>query len=74
MRCEGQRRYGGAFSLGPVHWEQCSNDATVMLTVEQDGETTTLPGCNQCWTECIENGLKVIEAKPIAKQKGPVKS
>jgi hypothetical protein len=30
-RCEGWRRYGGAFTLGPVHWEQCEAQGIVRL-------------------------------------------
>jgi len=66
MRCEGQRRHGGAFSLGPVQWVQCTSPATVMLKVKQDGETVELPGCNACWNECFENeGIKVLSVRPL---------
>ncbi len=67
MQCEGWRRRGGAFSLGPVTWEQCKNDATVNIEVKQEGEVSTLPGCQECWKECIANkGIEVISATPIA--------
>ncbi len=66
-RCEGFRRYGGAFTLGPVRWEQCRETATVMLTVKQDGETQTLPACPTCWEEARNTkGITVTDAKPIA--------
>ena len=64
-RCEGYRRYGGVFTLGPVRWEQCKEQGTVMLAVEQDGEVQTMPACLKCWNEVIEKKIKVIEAKPI---------
>ncbi len=37
VRCEGWRRYGGAFTLGSPRWEQCGNDATVMLEITHPG-------------------------------------
>jgi len=59
MRCEGYRRYGGAFTLGPVQWEQCSYDATIILTVVQDGKTQTMPACGKCWKEAVENKIEI---------------
>ena len=65
-RCEGFRRYGGAFSLGPVKWEQCRETATVMLTVVQDGETQTMPAGPVCWEEARNTkGIAIKDAKPI---------
>lgn len=63
-RCEGWRRYGGAFSLGPVKWEQCKEDAIVMLTVVQDGKTEKLPACKTCWKECIEKNIRIEKVEP----------
>ena len=65
VRCEGWRRYGGAFTLGPVRWEQCDQDATVMLVYKDDGKRRELPGCAHCWKEAIENKIPTIEARPI---------
>lgn len=67
VRCEGWRRYGGAFTLGPVTWQQCKENATVMLKCEQDGKVQTLPGCAACWSEALEKGIKVLQATPIPK-------
>lgn len=64
-RCEGWRRHGGAFSLGPVSWHQCENNATVMLTVKQNDETQTLPSCQTCWAEVIENKIEITASRPI---------
>lgn len=64
-RCEGWQRYGGAFTLGPVKWEQCKETATVMLKLKQDGKVQTLPGCVTCWNEAIEKGIQILEARPI---------
>lgn len=65
-RCEGFRRYGDAFSFGPVTWKQCRERAIVTLTIKQDGETQTTPACLTCWTEARNTkGIKVIAAKPI---------
>ena len=73
QQCEGWKRTGGAFSFGPVRWDQCENDATVTLTVKQKEESgckwvklKPLPSCTDCWNECIESkAIKVIEAVPI---------
>jgi len=64
MQCEGWRRKGGAFTFGPVEWEQCKNEATVMLEVKQE-TIKKLPGCETCWKECIEKGLKIISVVPL---------
>ena len=64
-RCEGWRRHGGVFTLGPVVWEQCKNDATVMIKVEQDGKVETLPACPICWNEAIDTGIKILDVVPI---------
>lgn len=63
-RCEGWRRYGGAFTLGPVRWEQCKNDATVTLTVEQE-TTERMPACMECWREAQERGIKIHASEPL---------
>ena len=65
VRCEGYRRYGGAFSLGPPVWRQCENDATVILKIEQDGNVGDLPGCHECWKEAQEKRLRILEVKPL---------
>ena len=68
-RCEGWRRHGGAFTFGPVTWEQCEEEGEVMLTVKQDDETTTLPACKTCWQECIDNEkIEVVSAVPIVEK------
>ena len=68
-RCEGWRRYGGAFTFGPVRWEQCKNLAVVTLTVVQDGITQDMPACMVCWQEALSNGIKVEAAVPIAAER-----
>jgi len=65
MKCQGWRRYGGAFSLGPVRWEQCDRKPVAMLKVRQDGKDKWLAACPECWTECIENEITILEATPI---------
>jgi hypothetical protein len=65
MKCEGMRRYGGAFTLGPVRWEACKEPAEVMLTVKQEGEVETLPACKTCWKEVIENKIEVLKVEPL---------
>ena len=68
MKCEGWRRYGGALSFGTPTWTQCSNEAIAMITVKQDGEIKTLPGCSICWQECINNGIEIVKTTPIVKE------
>lgn len=67
LRCEGMRRHGSAFSLGPVRWEQCKEEATVrLLLLQKDGEVEKLPACPKCWQECIDTlGIEVQGAEPI---------
>ena len=65
MRCEGYRRNGGMMTFGPVKWEQCKNDATVIITVVQDGEKQTLPGCGECWQEAIDNKITILSVEPL---------
>lgn len=64
MRCEGWRRTGGAFTLGPVKWEQCNNEAIVMLKVRQEKEED-LPACLDCWNECKQNKIEILGAEPL---------
>jgi hypothetical protein len=66
-QCEGWRRYGGAFSLGPTKWKQCTENAIVMLTVKQEKEEE-LPACNMCWKEAIEKEIKILKVIPLAAQ------
>ena len=67
-QCEGYRRHGGAFTLGPVSWHQCTEPATVMLKIEQQDEAVKdFPACHACWQEALQHTDKilVLEAKPI---------
>lgn len=65
MRCEGWRRHGGMFTLGPVTWSQCKNEAVVVIDLEQDGKREKLPGCMECWREAIDSGIKILSVEPI---------
>lgn len=64
-QCEGWRRRGGAFTLGPVEWKQCANDVVVVLMVLQDGETQSVPACTECWHEAIERDIPISKAVPL---------
>ena len=64
MQCEGWRRNGGAFTLGPITWKQCENEAIVMLTVKQE-KVEDLPSCMECWLEAIEKNIGIIKAVPL---------
>src|ERR1700749_4394239 len=68
-RCEGWRRRGGVFTLGPVVWEQCDQRGLVRITFIDNGKNRTLPACARCWNECIETGLEIIKTVPITKTK-----
>lgn len=65
VQCEGYRRYGGAFTLGPVKWVQCEENATVTLTAVQNSEVKKLQICIACWKEAIENDVAIIDAVPM---------
>ena len=66
-QCEGWRRSGGAFSFGPVKWEQCKKDAVVELVVIQDKKETTIPSCMICWDKAMGNDkIKIKHAEPLS--------
>lgn len=73
MQCEGWRRYGGAFSFGPVVWRQCDNDAVVVVESEQEGEVTKTPVCMNCWNEGIETGIRIIRVAHIKEDEKDVR-
>ena len=73
MRCEGYRRHGGAFTLGPVRWEQCKNEATVNLDIKQDGDRGVMPACHECWLEAVEKSVIIYYATPIQNAKRKTK-
>lgn len=62
-RCEIFRRYGGAFSLGPVRWEQCPNEATVQ-GVDPKFPDATVPVCSECVPETVKSVPGVV-FKPL---------
>lgn len=64
-RCEGWTRTGGAFTLGPVSWSQCPNDAVVKLKVKQEGRISLQPACLICWDKGKASGIKIISAQLI---------
>jgi hypothetical protein len=64
MRCEGWRRKGGAFTLGPTKWSQCENQSVVMLRVKQETEEE-LSACMECWKEAIERGINIFDSRPL---------
>lgn len=64
-QCQGWRRRGGAFTLGPVEWKQCTEQPTVILKVKQSGKTKRMAACPTCWQECIENKIDIADASPI---------
>ena len=67
-RCEGWRRYGGVFTLGPVTWKQCEAQGIVMLKFKDGKKVKKLPACKECWAECLTTGVVIIEARPIIKK------
>lgn len=69
-RCEGYRRYGGAFTFGPVRWERCKEDAVVLLTMTQEGKESKLPSCLRCWKEARDYPGIVIKAVDTLPEEG----
>ena len=72
MQCEGWIRRGGAFTLGPVSWEQCKSDGIVILKIRQKidkPKIQSLPACQECWTKVkdnkSDNGAKIISVEPL---------
>ena len=65
-RCEGYRRYGGAFTLGPVRWQQCRKQAIVRITVVQEEGEGTFPACMTCWNEAKARNVEIKNVEPIA--------
>lgn len=68
LKCEGMRRYGGAFSLGPPRWVPCEEKPIVMLTLRQGAsiEKQEMPACKTCWEEALRTvGIEVITARPL---------
>lgn len=64
IQCEGWRRYGGAFTFGTPVWKQCTNDAIVVLTSQQE-KTEYMPACLECWEEAKEKGMQILKTEPI---------
>jgi hypothetical protein len=67
MRCEGWRRYGGMFTFGKPVWEQCKNDAIVILEVKQE-QIEKMPSCMDCWKEAIDRKIEILSASPLDKE------
>lgn len=73
MRCEGMTRHGGMMTIGRPYWEQCKNEAVVMITFEQSpggyGHTITegtLPACIDCWKNAEnEKEIKIKKVTPL---------
>lgn len=64
MRCEGWRRHGGMMTLGKPVWEQCQNEAVVLLEVEQE-KIEKMPSCMECWKEAIDKKIKILSSSPL---------
>ena len=67
MQCEGQRRYGGAFSMGRPVWKRCENEAVATLFVRQDKQKRSkpMPSCMKCWSEALTTeGITITRAEP----------
>ncbi len=64
MRCEGWSR-NGAFTLGPLNWEQCKNEATNLITVKQKEGISTQPACDSCLEETKNWPIEVLSIEKI---------
>jgi len=69
-KCQGWRREGGAFTLGPVVWRQCDGKPVVRMNVRQEGEETgDLPSCERCWRGADANPeVEIVSVKPLAEE------
>jgi len=68
-RCQGWHRTGGAFTLGPTVWRQCTNRGVVMITFKENKEFKRMPACAECWQLCIDKHLHITKTTPIRKEK-----
>lgn len=68
IRCEGFTRNGGIMTFGPVEWNQCENDAQVMITAVQGNEKGTYPMCLECWQRGIDYNIEISEVVPITRE------
>lgn len=66
-RCEGWHRTGIFQMGGTGRWEQCKNPGIVTLKFKDpdSGKVKTLPACKGCWSEALDKGIQILEAKPI---------
>lgn len=69
VKCAGERRYGGAFTLGPVRYEACDGEPVAFLRVE--GLPEPQPACLRCWRELGSEGVKHEVLGPVHEEKGP---
>ena len=67
-RCMGQRRYGGAFTLGPVRWERCKNPAVFIVDTEDDKGPFRTTICLECWKEAEAEKLPIRNPRMIKKE------
>jgi hypothetical protein len=60
-RCEGYRRKHNFMTLGGrVEWEQCTNEAIMVLEVKQDEGIGKFPACEKCYEECKEREIEIL--------------
>lgn len=65
-QCEGWRRYGGAFTMGPPKWDRCGENAIVILRVESNSEEKDVLACLKCWKEAEKSGgMSILSVKPL---------
>lgn len=72
-RCEGYKRVGGVFTMGPVQWVQCTNDAIVRLRATQEGRTRTYPACKACHGRAVEAEITIVAVLPLKQAKKTTK-
>lgn len=71
-QCQGMTRHGGVFTLGRPWWEQCKNEAVVLLKIKQkpggwghDITEGTFPACQACADKAEKEGIQVLKRIPI---------
>tara|TARA_Y100000310_G_scaffold56232_1_gene51603 strand:+ start:31532 stop:31816 length:285 start_codon:yes stop_codon:yes gene_type:complete len=63
LKCNGYRRYGGAFTLGNPEWEKCRETPTVMIKVKNVKKA--MPACPHCWQELLDSDDDAQEIESV---------
>lgn len=64
-RCDGWHRRGGAFTMGPVTWSQCSKVPDFHLRIDQGDGVEHFYCCVECFETSVDGKITVIEKVPM---------